>query len=317
VAKHWSNIFGLGGVTLDEVHSVIGRVEPDEVCYIQKTHRKVGGMTATALITAARLGANVTFAGAIGDDDKGIRIRDMLEVERIDTTFVSVIPETESSFSVVLNALQHGYRTIANQKGVQVQNRLPFDVTTAIRSASCCHLDGFWIESAIEAAQFAIDNGVPVTLDVSQNQNDPRFERLIGMADYFIPSKAAALRISGVNDLREMAHSILSFGCGTVVITLGGEGVYAMDQTGNALSLPAFDVKVNDTNGAGDSFHGAFAFGVAQGWNLPKLLEFSSAVAAIKCSSQAPGNEGLPDLQAVYSFLEEKGAVDETDALSR
>jgi sulfofructose kinase len=312
MAERRVRIFGLGGVTLDEVHWVQGRVEPDEVCYIRKSHSKVGGMVATALIAAARLGAEVQFAGAVGDDDQGSRIRSGLDSEGVDTSLMQVIPGESSSFSVVLNALDHRYRTIANQKGVQIRERLPLDVSDAPGSADCCHLDGFWIESALEVAKAAKAAGVPVTLDVSQNQNDPRFDRLIGMADYFVPSERAAAKLSGASRVEDMARRFLAMGCDTVVITRGAGGVFAMDRRGSDLSIPAFPVEVSDTNGAGDTFHGALAFGVTQGWNLPGLLRFASAVAAIKCRSREPGNGGLPRLSDVLTFFEKHGGTFET-----
>ena len=57
-----------------------------------------------------------------------------------------------------------------------------------------------------------------------------------------------------------------------------------------------------DTTGAGDVFHGAFAYAFIQGWEINKVLEFASATAAIKCM-QLGGRTGIPSLSEVNEFL--------------
>ena len=68
----------------------------------------------------------------------------------------------------------------------------------------------------------------------------------------------------------------------------------------------AFEVDVVDTTGAGDTFHGAFAFGVACGWQIAKCAEFASAVAAINCTKPG-GRTGLPTLDQTSEFLKARG----------
>ena len=62
-----------------------------------------------------------------------------------------------------------------------------------------------------------------------------------------------------------------------------------------------------DTTGAGDVFHGAYAFALAQGWDILRCAEFSSAVAALKCT-QAGGRAGIPNLIQALDFLKQKSA---------
>ena len=65
---------------------------------------------------------------------------------------------------------------------------------------------------------------------------------------------------------------------------------------------PGFVVPVVDTTGAGDVFHGAFAFGLARGWDLRRIVEWSNAVAALKCRKLG-GRAGIPTFAEVESFL--------------
>ncbi len=99
----------------------------------------------------------------------------------------------------------------------------------------------------------------------------------------------------------------LSYLAPTVVITLGENGVLWSSRDGKQQifgQLPAYSVTVVDTTGAGDTFHGAFALGVAYGYQLDHLLKFASATAALKCTKLG-SRKGIPNKQEVERFLNE------------
>jgi sulfofructose kinase len=66
-------------------------------------------------------------------------------------------------------------------------------------------------------------------------------------------------------------------------------------------SLPAYPVNALDTTGAGDVFHGAFAYGVLNGFTLLDNLHFSSAAAALSVQSLG-GQISIPELNRVMLF---------------
>jgi sugar/nucleoside kinase (ribokinase family) len=66
--------------------------------------------------------------------------------------------------------------------------------------------------------------------------------------------------------------------------------------------VPAFDVPVIDTTGAGDAFHAGYAFARAKGEDLGSCLEWGSAVAGLKCRDWG-GRRGLPDRSEVVQLL--------------
>jgi sugar/nucleoside kinase (ribokinase family) len=87
-----------------------------------------------------------------------------------------------------------------------------------------------------------------------------------------------------------------------VVITLGAEGCLCL-WSDQVIHVPGFQVGVVDTTGAGDAFHGAFLYGLLQGWELERTAIFANAVAAINCT-RLSGRAGLPSLAEVEAFLE-------------
>ena len=84
-------------------------------------------------------------------------------------------------------------------------------------------------------------------------------------------------------------------------MTCGERGVYIITDQGTDF-IPAFEVAVVDTTGAGDVFHGAFLFSLWKGYGLREAVVFSSAVAALKCT-KIGGQAGIPDFPQTREFL--------------
>jgi sulfofructose kinase len=63
-------------------------------------------------------------------------------------------------------------------------------------------------------------------------------------------------------------------------------------------------VKVVDTTGGGDVFHGAYAFGLARDMELAERIRFAAATAALKVM-QPGGQSGIPSLPEVRAFLKQ------------
>ena len=161
------------------------------------------------------------------------------------------------------------------------------------------------IDSTEPAAQFAaadaaVEAGVPVIMDA--DNASPGASELASRADVVIASREFGRAVGGSDDPAEAARSILSRGRMKVAaVTAGAEGAYFHTKDG-AFHQPAFEVRVVDTTGAGDAFHGAYAYTLVQNWPLRKSAEFAAAVAAMKCTKLG-GRTGLPTLSQVEGFL--------------
>lgn len=174
---------------------------------------------------------------------------------------------------------------------------------TYISSARYLHLDGHHMSAAITAARWARADGVKVSFDA--NRPRPRLDELLPLVDVLIASERFPPAYTGQRDQVRAGRSLLELGPETVVITLGAEGCLCLwgDQV---IPVPAFQVDVVDTTGAGDAFHGAFLYGLLQGWDLKRTAIFANAVAAINCT-RLGGRAGLPTLAEVEAFLSEPG----------
>jgi len=89
------------------------------------------------------------------------------------------------------------------------------------------------------------------------------------------------------------------------VITLGSRGLVGLSDD-RFIQMDAFPVEVVDTCGAGDTFHGAYCYGLVRGFSFEQNLAFSSAAAALKCRRMG-GRAGIPNEAEVTAFLKSRG----------
>ena len=273
--------------------------EADEKTEMLEFSMQGGGPAATALVTLARLGAKVAFVGKVGDDDFGDFMLRELQREGVDVSMTLVEPGAKSPFAFIIVERGTGRRTILWTRST-ASELSPREVDMKlIASASMLYLDGLQMEASIQAAKIARRKGVTVFLDADTLWS--RSKELIGLCDVVIASKSFAKDLTGSEDYEGAIRAILDLGPRIAGVTLGEEGCICCDG-GPIVHKPAFKVEVVDTTGAGDVFHGAFAYGLLSGWELDRIAEFANAVAALKCRKLG-GRAGIPTLKEVLDFL--------------
>ena len=122
------------------------------------------------------------------------------------------------------------------------------------------------------------------------------------------PNEVEAEEITGVpvNDLEGAKRAAAYFrdrGVKKVVITLGARGVFISDGETEDI-IPAFQVEVVDTTGAGDAFNGGLLAALSKGQPIPDAVRFGQAVAAL--SVQRIGTTpAMPTFDEIEAFLAE------------
>jgi sugar/nucleoside kinase (ribokinase family) len=292
---------GLGFCGLDTL-SLVPFIPLDSKVEILSHLVQGGGPAATATVTAARLGANAAFIGAIGNDERGDRIIEGFQQEKVDTQHIHRKRGKDSPAAYCWIEKETGKRSIAWTKG----SSMPLDPSRIdenfIASLKILHLDGHNTAAAIRAAQIAQKNGVTVSLDAGTFVEG--IETLVELADICIASGYFAKKFTGETDVRKAAEALFRKNCRVAGVTSGEQGSVAITAEG-FFQTEAFRVPVVDTTGAGDVFHGAFAFGYMKGWKTQKILEFASATAAMKCMKFG-GRTGIPGYAEVMKFIETK-----------
>jgi len=272
----------------------------DEKTEAVEFSRQGGGPVATALVTLARLGCNTSFISLVGDDADGKFIIAEFKREGVDTTGIIIdksiatnqafiwIDRPTGKKSIVLNNRNH--RQIAPSEIIRDH----------IGSVEYLLLDGRDTDACFDLIRWAKSRGAKIVLDAGSPRNS--MNELLNSVDYPVVSQTFCQQFFMTDDYEQAIAVLLNRGAKAAVVTCGKQGCYGGDASGLYFQK-AFAVEVIDTTGAGDVFHGAFIFGLLNRWQLPEILKFASAAAAIKCT-RLGGRSGIPDLATVNKFLE-------------
>ena len=243
-----------------------------------------GGQVATALTVCQRLGLRTKYIGSVGDDALGAFQLETLRREGMDLSDTRVVSGCGNQAAYILIDQASGERTILWKRDPRLA--IPAEELRAemITGARLLHVDGHDTAAATQAAHWARQAGLPVTLDVDNIY--PGLEALLEETDYLISSEEFPSRYTGKEDLFAALLEIRRRHprARLVAATLGGDGVLGLEGQ-RFLYLPAYDVRARDTTGAGDVFHGAFCYALLQGWAMERALDFSNAMAGLNCEA--------------------------------
>lgn len=303
------DVIGLGVSTLDVISLVEHFPAQDEVQQALAVTVQGGGPVATALVTLARLGARVAMLDHLGDDWRGDLIRHEFLREGVSTEYLRLSVGVTSSIASVLVRQADGARAIAYAPGT-VPEISGADVSgDVIASARVLHLNGRHWEACIQACRYARASQVQVSFDGGAHRYRPQLRELIPLTDICIVARDFAEQYSRETELDKAAKGLLGQGPSLVVITDGIRGSWIYPRQGDAFHQPAYLLpEVVDTTGCGDSYHGAFLFGLVKGLGLKQTAALASAVAALN-SQALGGRSGLPSLEQVTVFLSERGVT--------
>lgn len=299
------DVLGLGVCTLDILSLVEHFPTGDEVQRAVELNLQGGGPVATAIATLARLGAKSAMCDSLGDDWRGNIIRDEFMRLGVDIAALRFHAGHTSSTACVLVRQSDGARAIVYSPGSAPElqeSDLPWDL---IRSARFLHLNGRHWAACLAAARFAKSCGVKVSFDGGAQRYRPELNELIPLCDVCIVAQDFAVKYSGQRKLASAGEAILREGAALAVITAGLDGSWIFPADGPAFHQPAFRMpSVVDTTGCGDSYHGAFLYGLLNDYPLVECAALASAVAALN-SQALGGRAALPSLTQVMTFLHE------------
>jgi sulfofructose kinase len=272
--------------------------------HVSALARSGGGPVGTALVALARLGASVGYLGVLGDDPEGQALQDEFVREAVDLRRLRTTSEQGTNVCLLLVEESTGRRAILCHRRV---DPAALNLTAAdkdyVQGARVLHLDTQFLPAAIQAARWAREAGVIVSLDAYHPK--PGLDELLPLVDWLVVSESFPGEQTDESELERAAARLLALGPRLLVVTQGQRGCRAWAEA-ESFALPAFSIPVVDTTGAGDAFHGGFIYAMLQGWPLRRAVEFAAAGAAINCQTLG-GRPGLPSLQQVEAFLRQHG----------
>ena len=299
------DVLGLGCVAVDDLHYVPVYPPPDSKVRVRRREKQGGGLTGTALVAAARLGARCAFAGVLGDDEDSRFVEDNFRREGVDTSPLVRRPGARPICSTIIVDEGGHTRTIFFDLTGSTGADPDAPPAEVIRASRVLFVDHYGVEGMARAARIARAAGRCVVADLERDEH-PGFEALLELVDHLIVSRAFAARRTGTEDPAAAARHLWAEGRSVVVVTCGDEGAWFLEAGAAAPAhQPAFRVEVVDTTGCGDVFHGAYAAALARGLDLQGRVRFASAAAALK-ATRAGAQAGIPTRAAVEEFIQDR-----------
>lgn len=264
-----------------------------------------GGKGSNQAIGAARLGADASFVGCVGDDGYGDEAIDLWGREEVDHDGVVRTDETHTGVGIVL-VDEHGENAIGVAPGANWEldaaavDRAREEI--ADRDALLCQLE---VRNGPidEATAIAAEAGLDVILNPAPARELPA--EILERVDYLTPNQAEARVLAGVDPDSSIgdetvADRLRDLGVGTVVLTCGERGAIVVTDEGTE-QIPAPTVDVVDTTGAGDAFNAGLAVALAEGLDPIAAVRFGCRVGAhaVTAREVIPGLPTRGELESV------------------
>jgi ribokinase len=298
-------IIVIGSINLDLIANVDRLPSPGETVGGSAFATAPGGKGANQALAAARAGASVRLVGAVGKDSFAAEALALLRAGKVD---LSGVAETFASTGIALIMVgDNGENVIAVVPGANA-SVLPGDLSKAFLTKGDVvllqhEIPLATVDAALDQASAA---GAITVLNTAPFQG--KAAAFLGKADYAIANETEfdlygeALKLSGRDRAARMRDFAGKTGR-TIVVTLGGDGVMAATPS-DFLTVPALKITPVDTVGAGDTFCGYFAAGLASGLTLDKALARAGAAGSLACLK--PGAQpAIPLAKDVDQVLQE------------
>jgi ribokinase len=274
----------VGSINLDLIATLDRLPRPGETLSGNGFATAPGGKGANQALAARRAGASVAMTGAVGRDPFAAQALSLLEDAAVDlsrvkedtaptgTALILVGGDGENMIAVVPGANAQvappspSELPIAGGDVLLLQHEIPLDTVAQV------------LRQARVAGALSILNTAPAR---------PERADLLGLADIVVANEtefdlyAIALALGGSDRAAQMDDFVRRTGR-SVIVTLGSEGAIAATPDGTARA-DAAKISPVDTVGAGDTFCGYLAAGLAEGMALDRAMRLAAVAGSLAC----------------------------------
>lgn len=293
-----ARVLCIGHAVQDYVFGVPALPEGGRKFRASSFRREGGGPAANAAVAIARLGGDACLAARVGGDATGAEIIRELESFGVDCRAVRPQADAITSLSAVMIDA-NGERMIVNFRGEGLAEDAGWLAEIDWRGVASVLADTRWVAGAIGGFAKARVLGIPAVLDADDPVPDD--QDLIRLPTHIAFSADGLRRLANTDDLDAALVRIAARTDAFLCVTDGARGVLALHQ-GRSQHVPGIKVTAIDTLGAGDTWHGAFALGLAEGKSAEAAMIMANAAAACRVS-RTGGRHALPTRPEVQALI--------------
>ena len=225
----------------------------------------------TPAVAAAKLGAQTTFIGKVGEDAFGRYLTEVLQENNVDTRYMVTDADHPTTMAVVSvdasGERDFSFYRSANADVMLCKEDIPEE---ALKAAKIVHFGSVSLTAdpartaTLDAAARAKKLGAIITYDPnyranlwhSEEEAIAQMKAPLPLVDILKVSDEELPLLTGTTDCENGTAQLAQNGIQLIFVTLGANGVFYRfgEKTGHVAGVPC---KVGDTNGAGDTFFGA------------------------------------------------------------
>lgn len=305
-----------GNLLTDYVKLIDAYPEKGMLSNILSISRAVGGCVPNVGIDLAKIDTSLPISalGRIGDDEGGKYVIMELQRNGIDVSGVSVSSSLSTGFSDVMSVKRTGERTFFHHRGANAEF-CPEHVNLNTLDCRMLHIGYVLLLDAFDApdpeygtvmARFlksVQDAGIHTSIDVVSDSSGDFASKVIPSLRYTdnaIMNEIECCGVSGlaprdengkliVENIRKTMEQIMGYGVGERVIIHCPEAGFIYNKNGNFTVLPSVKHKpgyIKGTVGAGDAFCAGCLYGIYNGYDDKKILEFASCAATCNLAAE-------------------------------
>lgn len=255
-----------------------------------------GGKGANQAVAAARLGAEVTMIGCVGDDHLGKSILDNFKANGINTDYMGVIEGVESGTAHII--LAEGDNSIVVVKAAN-DHVTPDHIDKAVDVIKASDIvliqQEIPEETVVYVSELCGKYNVPLMINPAPARSVP--QDVVEQASYITPNEHEADILFGKESLSDVLRRYPN----KLIVTEGKKGVRYFDGKEEVV-VSGYSVEAVDTTGAGDTFNGAFAVAIAEGMSIKDSLKFANRAASLSVTKFG-AQGGMPTRTEVEESL--------------
>lgn len=294
----YNDICVFGGCSLDNMfyQNTNGEYNktPDLIVY--------GGKGANQAVAAARAGAQTTIISKLVKDTQGYKIIENLRYNNVDVSNIEMVENGENDYSNIYiniadkdNDIKRFGNAIDSFTTDMVDNHKDVILNSTIVVAQ--------LKCPIEVTERLIDlcykNKKILILTPCRPKKLIGREDLINKVSIITCNKTECQTIFETDDIEKCVKKYPN----KLIVTLGADGL--MYYNGKRIvKMPAINVEVQDTTGAGDTLNGNLAYLLSQGIDLKHALRKSMYASALKIQKKT-AQAGMPYKEELDNFIAE------------
>ncbi|SHH72772.1 ribokinase [Sporanaerobacter acetigenes] len=261
-----------------------------------------GGKGANQAVAARKLGGDVFFIGAVGNDSIGKEMKENLLENEISSDGIVEVEGNTGMASINISDSKENSIIVypgANQK-LSKEHIKKFEEKIKESEVVLIQLE-IPMDTVVETIVLAKKYNKRVILNPAPARQIP--EEIFKYIHIITPNETELETLTGTKDIEKGSEILLRKGVDKVIITLGSKGCLYVDKNEKRY-FESFTVDSSDPTAAGDTFNGAIAVKIDH--SLEKMIEFASGAAAL-ATTKIGAQNSIPSQKEVESFLLQQG----------